>query len=227
MKRRIADIALVAVLVIALPALAGDEKGGVCPVCALSGESEPEEAAATREYNGATYSFCAERCVAAFDADPAAYVFTPGPAPEITLVSTRGEPLPVATKGRITLVDFWATWCKPCKKTMPKLDALYREFSGRGVAVVGIATDTGEDREKKVKKFLDKNAVAYPVAVDREQSPAWEAYHVRVLSTIFLVDRTGNVVRRWTGEVDMEDVRRALEALLAGGAPDGESGSGS
>jgi thiol-disulfide isomerase/thioredoxin len=222
-----AAVALLAVLAVPFPAFAGDDKGELCPVCALSGETEPHGVAATREYQGKTYSFCADHCAKAFDEEPAAYVFTPGPAPDNTLASTRGETLPVVAKGRVTLVDFWATWCKPCKKTMPKLDALYGEYRDRGVAVVGIATDTGKDREKKVKKFLEKNAVAYPVAVDREESPAWEAYHVKVLSTIYLVDRDGTVVRRWTGEVDMEDVRRALEALLAADSADDETGSGS
>ena len=221
-------ISIVVVLVaIAAPALAGADKGEICPVCALSGETEPHGVAATREYRGRTYSFCAEACAKSFDEDPAAYIFMPDPAPDITLKSLAGKPLPVVSAGRVTVVDFWATWCKPCRKTMPELDALYREFQDRGVAVIGISTDTGNDREKKVKKFLSKNAVSYPVAVDREESPAWDAYHVKVLSTICLVDQRGVIVKRWTGEIRMDDVRRSVENLLSGKDVDGPDGSGS
>jgi thiol-disulfide isomerase/thioredoxin len=206
--------AAMAVLTFAAPLSVRADEVAVCAVCALSGETEPHGVAATREYHGVTYSFCAKQCADAFDEDPAAYIFTPGPAPKIALKSTAGEALSPASPGRVTLVEFWATWCKPCRKTMAGLDALYQDLRARDVAVVGIATDTGKDREKKVRKFLEKNAVAYPVAVDREESPAWEAYHVKVLSTVYLVDRDGNLVKRWTGEIDMDDVRRSVEALL-------------
>lgn len=222
---KIARTVFLALLLASAPAAAGDADE-LCPVCALSGETEPHGVAATREYHGTTYSFCAKQCAAAFDEDPAAYVFTPGPAPDITLTSLAGEALPLVAEGKVTLVDFWATWCKPCRKTMPKLDALYRDLRARGVVVVGVSTDTGKDREKKVKKYLKENTVAYPVAVDREESPAWAAYHVKVLSTIYLVDRDGTIVRRWTGEIDMDDVRRAVEELLAAGtSDDAKSGS--
>ena len=207
-------VTVLAVLVFAIAPSTAADKGELCPVCALGGETEPHGVAATREYAGKSYSFCAKQCAEAFDEDPAAYVFTPGPAPKVTLTSTTGETVSPGTPGRVTLVDFWATWCKPCRKTMSELDALYRDLRARGVAVVGIATDTGKDREKKVKKFLEKNGVAYPIAVDHEESPAWEAYHVKVLSTVYLVDATGALVKRWTGEVDMDDVRRSVEALL-------------
>jgi thiol-disulfide isomerase/thioredoxin len=215
MKAGLATTVLLALLAAAAPPAAHADPGEVCPVCALSGETEPHGVAATREYSGKTYSFCAKQCADAFDEDPAAYIFTPGPAPKIALASISGEALSPGSPGRVTLVEFWATWCKPCRKTMTGLDALYQDLRARGLAVVGIATDTGQDREKKVRKFVEKNRVAYPVAVDREESPAWEAYHVKVLSTVYLVDRGGNLVGRWTGEIDMDDVRRSVEALLS------------
>ncbi len=216
---KIAIVALLAALMLA-PA-AGSETGELCPVCALSGETEPHGVAATREYEGQTYSFCAKQCAEAFDEDPAAYVFTPGPSPKITLTSTTGAALTPGASGKVTVIDFWATFCKPCVKSMPELDALYRDFSARGVAVIGISTDTGKDRNKKVKKFLEQHPVTYPIAVDREESPAWEAYHVKVLSTVYLVDRNGTITRRWTGEIDVKDVRRAVEALLSDGGAGG------
>lgn len=200
---------------------AAPEERALCAVCVLNGETEPEKVVATRAHDGATVHFCSEKCAEAFDADPAAYVFTPGPAPEAAFVSLGGDSLALGAAGRVTLVDFWATWCKPCVKAMPELDAIRRDFHARGVDVVGISIDTGKDREKKVRKFAGKNGAGYPIALDREETPTWEAYRVKVLPTVFLIDRDGTIVKRWTGVVDMQDVRASLEALLGEPQDDG------
>ncbi|HEU4365684.1 MAG TPA: redoxin family protein [Candidatus Krumholzibacteria bacterium] len=206
------------VLVAGISAAAPEERA-LCAVCVLNGESEPEKVVASRAYNGVTQHFCSEKCAGAFDLDPAAYVFAPGPAPKAAFVSLSGDSLEIGAAGRVTLVDFWATWCKPCVKSMPALDALHREFRERGADVVGVAIDTGRDRAKKVRKFAEKNGAGYPIALDREEAPMWEAYRVKVLPTVFLIDRDGTIVKRWTGEVDVEDVRSSLEALLREGEP--------
>ncbi|HEX5133565.1 MAG TPA: TlpA disulfide reductase family protein [Candidatus Krumholzibacteria bacterium] len=212
-------ILCVALLAAAPAADAGAAERALCAVCALNGETEPEEVAATREYAGETVNFCSKKCAEAFDIDPAAYIFEPGPAPAIAATSLGGDVLPfIPRPGRIVLVDFWATWCKPCVKSMPEVDALYRELRERGLDVIGVAAETGKDREKNVRKFLGKQSVSYPIAVDREESPAWEAFGVKVLPTMFLIDGNGVIVRRWAGAIDMNDVRQAVEGALRPGA---------
>ena len=219
-------IITIVVALLMLPAAwvhAVPDEQALCAVCVLNGETEPEKIVASRDHNGTVWHFCSEKCADAFDLQPAAYVFTPGPAPRAHFVGLTGDSITIAMPGRVTLVDFWATWCKPCVKSMPELDALYREFRGQGLVAVGIAIDTGKDREKKVRKFVEKCGARYPVAIDREHDAAWEAYRVKVLPTIFLIDGEGTIVRRWTGVVDMNDVRASVEALLQGRKP-GESG---
>ena len=114
-------------------------------------------------------------------------------------------------RGHVVLLDFWATWCKPCVKSMPELDAIYRDYQKLGLVVLGVSVDQGDDREKKVKKFLAKKPVGYPIAIDAAESSSWEAFNVGALPTLYLIDREGRIVERWIGLVDMAAVRAAVD----------------
>ena len=203
------------VLLGATVALADTPEKALCVVCAANGETELEKVEATREHNGKTYYFCSKKCAGEFDANPAAYVLEVAAAPSATWKTTAGETLSLESlRGKVVLVDFWATWCKPCIKTMPELEAIYRDYEKRGLAVVGVSVDQGDDREKKVKKFLDKKPVAYPIVIDTEEAASWEAFHVVALPTLYLIDREGKIAERWTGVVDMKKVRDAVDEVL-------------
>ena len=118
-------------------------------------------------------------------------------------------------RGRVVLLDFWATWCKPCVKAMPKLDALHKEFGEGGLAVVGVSIDQGDDGSKKVQKFLKKNPVAYTIVMDSASPASWESFNVAALPTLYLIDRDGRALQRWTGVIDMDVVRAQVERALA------------
>lgn len=202
-------------LAVALPVRAETPEKALCIVCAQNGETELEKVAATREYKGATYYFCAAKCAETFDANPAAYVFEATAAPASTWQTVTGEALTLESlRGKVVLLDFWATWCKPCVKSMPELDAMYRDYQARGLSVVGVSVDQGEDRAKKVTKFLSKKPVGYPIVIDGEKAASWEAFNVAALPTLYLIDREGRVVERWTGLVDMKAVRAAVDRAL-------------
>ena len=183
-----------------------------CVVCAASGETEPETVGATREYKGTTYTFCSTKCAETFDANPAAYVLESDAAPAAAWTTTTGASLSLESmRGHVVLLDFWATWCKPCVKSMPELDAIYRDYQKLGLVVLGVSVDQGDDREKKVKKFLAKKPVGYPIAIDAAESSSWEAFNVAALPTLYLIDREGRVLQRWVGVVDMAAVRAAVD----------------
>jgi len=207
---------MLGMMVLALCVLAGGIHAGemaMCAVCTLKGETEPEAVVATRELDGARYSFCSEECAKAFDADPYAYVFTAGPAPAATFTTITGEKIDLASlKGKIVLIDFWATWCKPCIKSMPDLDALMKDSGGK-VVVLGVSVDTGDDREAKVKKFIAKRPVAYPIMLDAVENGLWERMKVKVLPTLYLIDAEGKIASRYTGAVDMAAVKRDIERI--------------
>jgi len=189
----------------------------ICQVCAAHGESKPEKVAASAVHEGVTYYFCATDCRDAFVADPAAYVPQPlpRPAPAFTATVPGGGVVALADfAGQVVLVDFWATWCKPCVKMMPRLQELHTAWSDSGFAVLGVSVDEGDDRAAKVAQFTAKHGILYPVCVDGGESPAWTAYRVKAVPAMFLVDRQGNIVAQWTGEVDGEVVAREVERVL-------------
>lgn len=213
--------ALCALVLLAVPAFAADEAPteALCHVCrVMSGEEHMETVRATRAYEGVTYGFCSKECAEKFDAEPAAYVPPkfPRPAPGFSLTTLDGDTLTLdGLRGRVALVDFWATWCQPCRKSMPELTALHEKYADRGFTVVGISID--EDREKEVRKFLEKTPVAYPIAIDDTADPAWGSYLVKAVPTAFLVDREGQIVAQWTGRtVDAAALDARLEGMLKG-----------
>jgi peroxiredoxin len=201
------------------PAAAREEaKEAICHVCrVMSGETHAEPVRATRTHEGAEYGFCSADCAKQFDLDPAAFVppVFPRPAPDFELVSLAGDTLSLERlRGKVALVDFWATWCVPCRKSMPELSAAQQKWADRGFTVVGISID--EDREKQVKAFLEKTPVSYPIAIDDRANPAWGAYLVKAVPAAFLVDREGRIVAQWTGHtVDAAELEARLAEMLA------------
>lgn len=213
-------LAVFTAMVALMPLAAHAVDKAVCLVCKVKeGASEEEEAKAWRTYEGVRYGFCSDKCAKEFDADPIAYVppSLPRPAPELSLADLEGKPLTWdALKGKVILVDFWATWCVPCRKAMPELQALHDTYRSRGFSVVGISIDEGKDAARKVKKFVDAKKITYPVGIDREKSPAWERFRVKAVPAAFLVDQEGRIVAQWTGSAaDVRELEEKLGALLA------------
>lgn len=188
----------------------------VCRTCEVRGASHgAEDVVAWREYDGTRYYFCSEDCAAAFDAFPAAYVPhpVPRPAPGIAVVTLAGELLSLdSLRGRVVLLDFWATWCVPCHKLMPALDELHAKWSERGFTVLGVSID--EDPAVVVPKFIKKKEIRYPIALDSAEHPAWYAYRVAAIPAMFLIDGDGQIVAEWRGDIDTKEVRQTVEQLL-------------
>jgi len=209
--------AALAVLMFAAPALAGKETRGVCSVCRVTkGEAEPEPFKAMRTHEGATYGFCSETCAKAFEADPAAYLppAFPRPAPPFALETLARDAVSnESLKGKIVLMDFWATWCAPCRMSMPELQAIHEAFRDRGVVVLGVSID--EKADAKVKSFVASKRFTYPIAIDSGVAPAWDAFRVKAVPAAYLMDRKGRIVAQWLGAAaDPRELEAKLEALL-------------
>lgn len=210
------------------PAVAGDGHApvdpghageAVCQVCRVhEGETDPEPVVASVDFQGETYGFCSEDCRDAFLEDPAGYLppVFPRPAPEFELRDLDGGRVSSAVlSGRAVLLDFWATWCPPCVKDLPRLSALHQRFADDGFAVVGISIDEGDDAARKVAKMIRKRKATHPIYLDSPDAPAWGAFHVRVVPTQYLLDAGGNVVAQWSGTIDLAVVEAAVEELLS------------
>ena len=138
------------------------------------------------------------------------------PAPDLRLTARDGRPFALADlKGKVVLVDFWASWCGPCRKSFPALDSLAAEGQARGLEVVGISLD---ETPEAVTRFLAETPVRFTIALDPSGGAA-QAFQVEAMPTSFLLDRDGRVVARFEGGSHLEEERAAALALLEGVAP--------
>lgn len=201
------------------PSLTHAARKEVCLVCKVKeGAAELEIAKAFRTHEGKEYGFCSEKCAQAFDAEPAAYVPTeyPKPAPKFDLRDLKGNPITLASlKGKPVLLDFWATWCAPCRKSMPELQELHEKYAARGFTVVGVAIDEGPSAKSKVTKYIAAKKFTYPIALDDGKHPAWEAFRVKAVPAAFLIDAKGQVVAQWLGApANTSELEAKIESLL-------------
>jgi len=122
-----------------------------------------------------------------------------------------GTPLtPEATKGKVLVVDFWATWCQPCRQTVPHLNRLHKKYAGKDVVFIGIT----EEDEAAVKKYMGTTLMEYRVGLDdRGRTNDGYMKNVPGIPHAFVVDRDGRVA--WHGH-PMARMERAIEELVAG-----------
>lgn len=115
-------------------------------------------------------------------------------------------------QGKVVLLNFWATWCRPCAQEMPAFERLYQRYKDKGLVIVGISVDSETDF---VKNFLKKISVTFPIAVDTKSEVA-NAYKVFTYPTTFLVDRHGVVQDFYLGSREWEEEAfiGTLEKLL-------------
>lgn len=213
--KRFWTILLLSMSLLASPAI-GAEKA-LCPVCRVKeGHAELETVHAERTHEGVRYTFCSQRCADEFALDPAAYVPPrfPRPAPALPPLDLSGQPLGwEGLKGRVVLVDFWATWCAPCRKAMPRLQALHDKYAASGFMVLGVSID--EDGPEKVRKHVAAKKLTYPMTLDTGKSPAWQRFRVKAVPAAYLVDGEGFIVAQWTGGIgDLEEMEEKVRQLL-------------
>jgi thiol-disulfide isomerase/thioredoxin len=122
-----------------------------------------------------------------------------GPTPSLELKDLAGNDHRLATyRGRVVLVNFWATWCEPCRDEMPSLGRLQERLAGEPFGVLGV--NYGESGSK-IESFLKRVPVQFPVLLDRNQEVS-RAWRVRVLPTSFLVGADGRIRSHVIGEID-------------------------
>ena len=116
-----------------------------------------------------------------------------------------------ALKGRVVLLDFWATWCPPCKKELPELAALYTQMESQGVTLVGMTVDQGSAQD--VAAAVAPFDLPYPVVLADEDAQK-QFGGIRAVPTKFLLDKEGQVVEKYVGLVSIEKLKTDIEKLL-------------
>ena len=128
------------------------------------------------------------------------------------------QKLAASGKGRVALVDFWATWCEPCRAEMPQLVALEKRYRDRGLKLIAISCDEPE-QEAGALEFLKKQRAPLPGYIKRPRDDdqfinAIDAKWSGQLPALFLYDREGRKARSFFGETDMAALETALRKLL-------------
>ena len=139
-------------------------------------------------------------------------------APDFTTEDAAGNRVSSRSfRGRVVLLNFWATWCPPCRLEMPSMERLYGEFRGQGLEIV--AVNFMESREL-VQAFSREQNLTYPMLLDRRSDIA-ERYGVMRLPETVVIGRSGEVIAKTTGYKDWykEDVRELVSALLEDRGP--------
>ncbi|MBI5967291.1 MAG: TlpA family protein disulfide reductase [Deltaproteobacteria bacterium] len=139
-------------------------------------------------------------------------------APAFTRLSLKGENVDFSEfKGKVILLNFWATWCPPCREEIPYLNELHNKYKRDGLVVIGIALDQGGP--EKVRKFVEENGVEYIILMGDEAIV--EAFGkipglgpIQGIPTTFIIDRKGQICRRFVGLTKKHVFEEILKQVL-------------
>ncbi len=136
------------------------------------------------------------------------------PARDFTLATKNGGQVTLsALRGKVVYVDFWATWCPPCRKSFPWLNAMHDRYAKQGLEIVAISIDNAQE---PVDRFLKEIPPRFTVATDPDATLA-DVYGLRMMPTSYLIDRNGDVyaTHRGFSSNDTAAVEEEIEKLLA------------
>ncbi len=121
-------------------------------------------------------------------------------APNFYLEDLKGEKWELKNlKGKVIFLNFWATWCGPCKEEMPSIESLHQQLKEKDFVFLTISADY--KKEEAVKEFIAKHRYTFPVLID-QQSLAFNLYEVRMMPTTFIIDKKGRMIGRAIGPRD-------------------------
>jgi len=141
------------------------------------------------------------------------------PAPDFTLMDQYGEIHSLSDyKGKAVFLNFWATWCPPCRSEMPDIQKIYEKYKDSGdVAVIAVAFPGygNEQDEAGVKAFLEENGYTYPVMMDTEAELLMQ-YGITAYPTTFMIDKEGNIFGYVPGAIPEEFMESIIQQTLSG-----------
>jgi peroxiredoxin len=146
---------------------------------------------------------------------PSASVDIGQKAPAFQLRNLKGKETALSSLlGKVVLINFWATWCGPCRAEMPSMEAIYRHYDRADFEILALSIDTVS--EESVRSYVDEFGFRFPILLDQHLS-VYERYQARVVPASFLIDREGVVRERILGAQDWNDpeVRRFIDKLIS------------
>ncbi|WP_293759897.1 TlpA disulfide reductase family protein [uncultured Aquitalea sp.] len=137
------------------------------------------------------------------------------PAPQVNFTSLKGEQVSTESlKGKVALVNFWATSCPGCVEEMPEIKKLHQDYAAHGLKVIAVALSY--DPPNYVQAFVDKYQLPFFVALDSQGVIGKAFGDIQLAPTTFLIDKQGNIIKRYVGVMDFKEVRQILDSQLKG-----------
>jgi peroxiredoxin len=134
------------------------------------------------------------------------------PAPELTLTNLGGSPVSLADyRGKVVLVNLWATWCPPCKEEMPALESFYRKHADEGFTIVAI---NDGDPTADVVQFVKDYGLTFPVWLDPTYIATEKAFKTLNLPSSFVIDREGQIVLSWVGGIQLRTLEKYVTPII-------------
>lgn len=136
-------------------------------------------------------------------------------APDFKLSTTNGSEVHLSDlRGKVILIEFWATWCPPCRESIPIMNEIYKKYNEKGLVLLGISVDKGRNVVEDLRAFVGEYSIQYPVLIDSKNVN--NIYGVYNIPTTFLIDKEGKIVLKNIGfSPDVENKLSAeIERLL-------------
>ena len=118
----------------------------------------------------------------------------------------------VYQKNKVTLVNFWATWCPPCRVEIPEFNRIYQEYRGKGLEILAVNT-WDDSNPEKIKEFVDRAGMEFPILLDTEGNVATR-YGVRGIPTTVIIGPTGHIREIVVGMMNYQQLKERLEQFL-------------
>jgi peroxiredoxin len=134
-----------------------------------------------------------------------------GVAPNFTLKDLNGKTVQLSDfKGKPVVLDFWATWCQPCRDSIPGLAKLHKDYADKGLIILGISLDEGASDDVRI--FQKQHGMTYTVLMGTEEVAS--RYNVRTIPMMIVVDKAGNIQKRFLGAGNDEEIEKTVKLLL-------------
>jgi peroxiredoxin len=131
-------------------------------------------------------------------------------APDFALVDMQGKKHRLSDyRGQGVFLNFWGTWCPPCKKEMPYINNQYNQYKDNGVQVVSVDI---QESELAVNQFAERLKLDFPIMIDKDKE-VMNTYGIDLLPATFLIDKNGKVVKYYTGELTEVKIREFMEKI--------------
>ena len=140
-------------------------------------------------------------------------VFTGNKAYDFALLDREGNEISLSSlQGKVVFLNFWASWCGPCKVEMPHMQKVYEEYKDKDVVILAVnITASEKDGIKGVTSFLDENKYTFPVVFDMDGSVSTK-FRVSGIPTTYIIDKDGIIVNRVTGALSEDSIKEQIEA---------------